>query len=125
MKSVANRLLIVLIVIIIAVVFFNFYTYIFARTVTGVVENVDRVSNNMAIIGAQGMAPKELVFSFAVAIKQADGEIVTASSEDRQWAVVEKGKCAEAKFYPYPPWELDKSGTFHNARLIKLYDCLK
>jgi hypothetical protein len=125
MKSVVNRLLIVLVLIIVAVVFFNFYTYIFARTVSGVVENVDRVSNNMAIIGTQGMPAKELVFSFAVAIKQADGEIVTASSEDRQWAVVEKGKCAEAKFYPYPPWELDKSGTFHNARLIKLYDCPK
>jgi hypothetical protein len=63
------------------------------------------------------------MFSFAIAIRDQKGTIHTASAEDRQWAVVEKGQCVEAKFFPYPPWNLDKSGTFFGARLLKLYDC--
>ncbi len=69
-----------------------------------------------------GAPPKE-VFSFSVAIRdQLTTEIVTGSSEDRQWAVVKEGQCATAKFYPHPPWELDKSGTFHGVRLVALFD---
>lgn len=60
-----------------------------------------------------------------MAIKdETSGEIFTASSEDRQWAAVQgEGLCAEAKFFPYPPWQLDKAGTYHGARLLKLWNC--
>lgn len=125
MKSVATRLFIILILIGGSFGLINFYPYIFVRNVIGVIENIDRVSNPMAIMAGGQMPSKEILFSYAVAIKENNGEIVTASSVDRQWAVAEKGKCAEAKYYPYPPWELDKSGTYYNARLLKLYDCPK
>lgn len=105
--------------------FFNYYPYIFAKTVVGEVTAVERVSTPMTILTQTSTPPPPAqIFSFAIAIKDnTSGEIFTASSEDRQWAAVEKGFCAEAKFFPYPPWQLDKSGTYYGARLLRLYDC--
>jgi hypothetical protein len=100
----------------------NFYSFVFSKTVDGVVENVEKVSPGMAIVGGGPASNKDL-FSFALGIKAKDGEIITGTSEDRQWAIVKVGQCAVAKFYPYPPWDLDKSGTYYNVRLIKLYEC--
>jgi hypothetical protein len=103
----------------------NFYSVVFQRKVIGIVDNVQRVQLNVSLI--QNSGPKSPMsgemFSFSVAIKEPTGEIVTASSEDRQWAVVKPGQCAEAIYYPYPPWDLDKSGTYFKARLIKLSEC--
>lgn len=106
---------------------FNFYSFIFSRKVQGEVVSIERVQVNVSLIqqqGAQSHLNPEL-FSFAVAVKEASGEIVTASAEDRQWAVVQKGQCVVARFYPYPPWNLMKSGTYYNARLDHLSDCSK
>ena len=86
---------------------------------------IDRVIEPSTIVGAGLKIPTAQMFSFAVAIKDSHGEIVTASSEDRQWSVVEKGQCAEALYFPYPPWALDKAGTYYGARLTRLYDCAK
>ena len=101
----------------------HFYSYVFSRKVSGEVIGLDRVIQPSTIVGLNGQVPASQVFSFAVAIKERSGEIVTSSSEDRQWAVVEKGQCAEARFFPSPPWELDKSGTYFGGRLLKLYEC--
>lgn len=102
----------------------NYYGFIFSRKVIGVVERVEKVQINVALMQTNSNeALNPQLYSFAVAIKEASGEIVTASAEDRQWAVVQAGQCAEAVFYPYPPWRLDKAGTFHGARLEKLTDC--
>jgi hypothetical protein len=104
---------------------YHYYSFIFARHVKGEVVGIDRVTQPNTIIGSGGQIPASQVFSFAIAVRDSSGEIVTASSEDRQWAVVEKGQCAEAKYFPYPFWQLDKSGTYFGARLLKLYDCEK
>lgn len=101
----------------------HYYSYIFARHVKGQIVGIDRVTQPTAILNAGATIPASQIFSFAVAIKEPQGEIVTSSSEDRQWAVAEKGQCVEAKFFPYPPWELDKAGTYSGARLLKLYEC--
>jgi len=101
----------------------NYYSYLFSKDVAGEVISIQRVTDVTTVIGNGRAIPEAQLYSFAVAIKVKSGEIMTASSEDRQWAVVEKGKCAEAKFYPYPPWKLDRAGTFHGARLLKLYEC--
>ena len=108
-----------------SVIAVRYYSFVFARHVHGEVVGIDRVTQPTTIIGGAGQLPSSQVFSFAVAIKEPQGEIVTASTEDRQWAVVEKGQCVEAKYFPYPPWELDKSGTYYGARLLKLYECVK
>ena len=98
------------------------YSFVFSKTIVGEIVAVEKVVENMAIIGGRPIDPSQ-VFSFAVAIRQQNGEIVTSSSEDRQWALAQKGQCAEARFYPYPPWDFDKSGTYHNARMTRLFDC--
>lgn len=122
MKKVFKLSFILIALIVLVVVFVNFYSYIFSRRVEGRVEGIKRVNQELAILGG-ATVPASQLFSFAVAIKEPSGEIVTASAEDRQWAVVKEGQCAEAIYYPYPPWQLSKSGTYFGARLIKLYDC--
>ena len=122
-----NKLLITMIVLILlgaasAFIVFRFYSYVFAKTVEGKVVRVEHISPQTAIVGSQA-PPASTLFSYAIAIQTKDGEIHTASSEDRQWAVVEKDQCAVAKFYPYPPWVLDKAGTYYGARLLKLSTC--
>lgn len=99
----------------------KWYSYVFAKSVDGEILKVERVTQPEAIIGSN--VPSAQVFSFAIAIRDKKGEIHTASSEDRQWAVAEKGQCVEAKFYPYAPWQLDKAGTYFGARLMRLYAC--
>lgn len=104
----------------------KYFPFVFSRTVVGEVSGVERVLEASPILTAGSAPPPSQVFSFAVAIREEkSNEIVTASSEDRQWAVVNPGQCAEAKFFPYPPWHLEKSGTYHSARLIRLFDCPK
>lgn len=104
----------------------QYYSYLFSKQVDGEVIAIDRVIQPSTVIGMgngnQGI-PNSQIFSFAIAIRMTDGQIVTSSSEDRQWAVVEKGQCASARFYPYPPWEFEKAGTYYGARLLILHDC--
>lgn len=102
-----------------------YYPYVFAKSVEGEIIKVERVSTPDAIIASGRQIPASQMFSFAVAIRGKDGEIHTASSEDRQWAVAQVGQCARARLFPYPPWQLDKGGTYYGARLEKLYDCPK
>lgn len=105
-------------------VFFNYYSFLFSKTVSGVVLGVERIEMPVAILTQGSQPPSSQVFSFAVAIRdEKTREIFTASSEDRQWAVVIKGQCAEAEFLPYPPWNLSKKGTYFGARLLKLSEC--
>lgn len=129
MKSVVSLikfLVITLVFLGILGAFVYLYPYIFSRTVQGEVLTVERVNLNVALMQGAGGANEKLsseLYSFAIAIKEKSGEIVTSSAEDRQWAAVQSGQCAVAKYYPYPPWVLDKAGTYHKARLLKLFDC--
>ena len=103
----------------------KYYSYVFAKTVHGEILKVERVNQNETIVtGSQGV-PASQIFSFGVSIRDSKGEIHTASSEDRQWSVAQPGQCVEARFLPYPPWDLDKAGTYYNARLVRLSDCPK
>jgi hypothetical protein len=114
-----------LLLLLIGYVCIRWYSYVFAKTVTGEIINVERVPPSSTVISTTGNIPTAQLFSFAIAIKATNGEIFTASTEDRQWAVAQKGQCAEVRFLPYEPWELEKAGTYHGARLLKLMDCPK
>lgn len=105
---------------------YNYYGVLFSKTIKGEIFRVERVNTNVALLSSGAHNPPSQIFSFAVGIReQSTGQIWTASSEDRQWAVVKEGLCAEAEFLPYPPWDLTKRGTYHGARLIRLYECEK
>ncbi|MEK6554809.1 MAG: hypothetical protein AABZ31_06195, partial [Bdellovibrionota bacterium] len=82
-------------VLVVSVVYFVLakWSFVFSKTVTGRIEAIEKFEIPVALIGGQsGSANKEL-FSFAIAIRQEDGQIFTASTEDRQWAAVLKGIC--------------------------------
>ncbi len=121
MKRAMWIFLLLLVVILASFLVVTQYHWVFRKDVAGEILEVERVTTSTAVVGVT--IPSQS-FSFAVAIRtKKDGEIMTASSEDRQWAVAKKGMCVEATVDPYPPWNLDKAGTFYNARLLKLKDC--
>ena len=126
-KKVFASLLAIALLILTVFVLIRFYSFIFAKKITGEVIAIDRVTQATTIVTPStnqinAINPAQL-YSFAVAIKNKQGEIFTSSSEDRQWAIVQKGNCVEAKFFPYPFWELDKGNTYFGARLERLFDC--
>lgn len=96
------------------------YSWVFAKRVRGEIMDVQRVTNPTAILGR---ATEEQIHSYAVLIKADDGKFYTASSDDRQWQVARKGYCVDALLYVYPPWDLEKSGTYFNARLNNIMLC--
>lgn len=119
----------VFIIFILCLGLIQYYPYIFSRTVKGVVVDVQKIEMEGAILSRLSSrstgGDMSFMHSFAIAIKETTGEIVTSSSEDRQWAVVKPGQCVEAKYFPYPPWSLSKSGTYYGARLLMLSECEK
>lgn len=125
LKSIISKLLALVVILTVGFILFEYYPYIFAKKVSGELTAVERLmSPQMAVVTADKAIDQQM-FSFAIGVKDlATGEIFTSSSVDRQWAAAVKGQCAVVKFFPYPPWKLDKDGTYYNARLEKLYDCV-
>ena len=99
----------------------KYYPWVFSKRVKGEIMDVQRVTNPTAIIS--GKVTDAQIHSYSVLIKAEDGKLYTASSEDRQWQVASKGYCVEALLYRYPPWDLEKAGTFFNARIMELKEC--
>lgn len=105
---------------------FNNWGFVFSDTVDGEIIGVERVTPPVAILGSGSPTTATAgLFSFAIAVRDGNGVIHSASSEDRQWAIAKPGFCVTAVFYPYAPWKLNKEGTYSNARLIQLRDCAK
>ena len=101
-------------------IFFANWSFIFKTKVIGEVVASERVAGQFAVLGTAQQPMNPQVFSFSVAIKDRfTGEIHMASSEDRQWAAVTKGNCVIAAYFPYPPWQMEKGNTNHNARLLR------
>lgn len=97
------------------------YSFVFKRKVVGVIVAAEKVTAPIAIVGDSTKSQlNPQIFSFSVGIKdRKTGEIYMTSSEDRQWAAASVGNCVIAAYFPYPPWELSKGGTSHNARLLR------
>ena len=101
-----------------------YYSQIFAKDVQGKILKVERLTQQGAVISTNAAVPEKVYFSFAVAVQDSkDGHIYAAATEDTRWAVVTEGKCADARFFPYPPWHMEKRGTFFGAQLIQMFDC--
>ncbi len=126
LKKILTRIVMFVVLAGLGAGFVIFYSYIFSKHITGEIIAVEKVNIPLAILNPNNLTNANQAFSFAVAIKESGSqEIYTASSEDRQWAAVTKGYCAEIKIFPYPPWNIEKSGTFYGARLLKLFECKK
>lgn len=98
------------------------YSFVFSKVIEGRIIGVERITQPTAVIGST--TPTDALFSFAVAIEdQETKKVYTASSEDRQWGVAKYCARAKVRFYPYPFWNFEKSGTYFNARVEELFDC--
>lgn len=114
--------LVVLLVGILVWVFVINWSFVFKKKIVGEVVAVQKVDTFAVITNSQQPINPQ-AFSFSVAIKDGStNEIHMASSEDRKWAAVQKGNCVVAAFFPYPPWNLTKGSTDHNARLLRNYE---
>lgn len=121
-NSVIKKMVLVLFVAGLLFLLVEYYSYIFSRTVIGRIDNVQRVTGVTAMFGNRPLTDSQL-HMFSVSIRQPNGEMVTAISEDAQWAIARTGLCVKANYYPYPPWNLKQAGTYFNARLLTMVDC--
>lgn len=99
----------------------NNWSWVFAKKIKGRILDVQRVTNPNAIITSR--ASEAQIHSYAVLIQGDDGKLYTASTEDRQWQVAQKGYCVTALLYRYPLWDFERANTFFNARLEQLEIC--
>ena len=97
------------------------YSWLFAKSVEGEIVEVERITEPSALIG--GHLTGSQIHSYAVLIQGKDGVMYTSSADDRQWEVAKKGYCVMATLYRYPPWNLEKGGTYYNARLKQIHRC--
>lgn len=123
MKRILYFGLSVILLVILISIFGNYYSVIFATSVSGRIIGVQKVTEATTVIGTGSPIPSAQLFSFSVAIRSEKGEIYTGSTEDRQWAVAREGMCVRARFFPYPFWDLQKSGTYFNVRMVQMFDC--
>lgn len=97
------------------------WSWVFAKHVHGEIMDVQRVTNPTAIMGR---VSDQQIHSYAILIKDdADGKLYTARSDDQQWQVARRGYCVDALLYVYPPWNLEKSGTYYGARMNQMILC--
>ncbi len=126
LKKLKNILLVVLAAALLFWVFGLNWSFVFKRRIIGEVVSAEKVDSALAVIASGESKVNPQVFSFSVAIKDRfTEEIFMASSEDRQWAAVQAGNCVVAAFFPYPPWNVTKGGTYHNARLLRNFTSCK
>jgi len=118
----AVKLLIGILIVAVAVWFVvDNYSWVFSKRVKGEIINVERVTEQTAILGNR--ATEAQMHTYSILIQGDDGRMYTSSSEDSQWQVAKKGYCVEALLYRYPPWRLSLAGNFFNARLVELSQC--
>lgn len=123
LKSWLKYTFIFVLLFLIVTIYLIYYPYIHQRNVLGPVKGVKQIFETAAIVATSNLDPSSKIYSFAVGVQdKKTSEIVTGSTEDRQWGVVKEGQCVEAAFFPYPPWNLQKSGTYYNVRLKKLFE---
>ena len=88
---------------------FHYYGTIFSKTVDGRVVRLKPVPNENE--------------SYVIAVRDLHGNIFTSIADGPRWALVKPGECAEVRFLPYPPWHVDRIGTYASSLLIKMREC--
>lgn len=88
-----------------------------SETVLAKVVSIDNIQPNFMANQSQA------IFSSAILLQKSNGDLISVTSEDRQWFVIKKDMCVRTKFFKYPFWNFDKSGTYYGARLLKVEPC--
>lgn len=111
------------VIVVLIWMFASNWSFVFKKRIVGIVVKVERVVAPVAIINNAGDPLNKENFSFSIGIKDLQTtEIHVASSEDRRWAAVQPGNCVVAAFFPYPPWNLSRGTSDHNARLLRNFE---
>jgi prepilin-type N-terminal cleavage/methylation domain-containing protein len=93
----------------------------FRKNCIGKVTGISNLNGQVpTVIAGKNSVFSGAAFSFAVEMGVGN-EIVNFSSEDRQFATIEKGDSISVAIFKYPPWVFDKAGTYHGGRLLKKY----
>ena len=88
---------------------FLYYGTIFSKNVDGrVIDLKEVVGENM---------------SYVIAVRDKHGNIFTGPAMGPRWSLVKPGQCAEIRFLPYPPWQVERIGTYASTLLLKMRDC--
>ncbi len=99
------------------------YGWFFAKDLDGRLVSVDYAMPDGVVVGGRETS----IFQASVIMETKDGSYQTFSTDDRQWASLlgdkAAGKCASVRIYPYAPWAISKSGTYHGGRLLAIRDC--
>jgi hypothetical protein len=94
---------------------------LFRKNCLGKVTGISNLNGQVpTVLGKGGNVFSSAAFSFAVEM-DIGNEIINFSSEDRQFATIEKGDSLSVAIFKYPPWEFDKAGTYHGGRLLKKF----
>lgn len=95
------------------------YGYLNSKQVSGDIVSVTSALPDSGIV----VSPGQDAFSAAVLLRMNNSEIVSFSTDDRQWATLRDkkyvGMCVVATVFPYAPWDFGKAGTFHGGRLLR------
>jgi hypothetical protein len=122
-KLIVRRFFYLLVPVLLIWVVASNWSFLFKKRIVGELIAVERVMAPVAILNNSNDPINKENFSFSIAIKDLQTtEIHMASSEDRKWAAVQKGNCVVAAFFPYPPWNISRGTTDHNARLLRNFD---
>jgi prepilin-type N-terminal cleavage/methylation domain-containing protein len=130
MKRKGVTLIEILVVVVIALIFISVVAggcagcggskVFFRKNCIGKVTNISNLSGQVTTIVGKNNVYPGAAFSFAIEMS-ANNEFVNFSSEDRQFATIEKGDSISVAFFKYPPWNMDKAGTYYGGRLLKKY----
>lgn len=125
MKSLKSLIVVLIgafVILLASGLFIQHYSWLFAKRIRGQVIEIESsaVPSTQTTNGSSETAPTTV---FTVLIEASDGKMYTSTTTDEQWKVVRKGYCAQVLLYRYPPWDLERAGTFFNARLRQLYRC--
>ena len=91
------------------------YGLLFAKSIDGQIVALETIQN------FERRHPDDS--GYAVGVQNAAGEIFAAKSLGEEWRIAHKGQCIRAKFFPYPPWDLQNRGTYWGVRVLNLKNC--
>jgi type II secretory pathway component PulJ len=109
------ELFVILAITAIILLFLGIYKLVSRSDYTGTVENIQNLTQTMPNMSNTG--PQ---FSFSIRLNTGT-EIITFSSEDRQFGIIKQGDKIQVATFKYAPWNIGKAGTLYGGRVLKIY----
>jgi prepilin-type N-terminal cleavage/methylation domain-containing protein len=92
------------------------YKLVSKQTYTGTIDTIQNLTPSMALQSRD----QSLTYSFAIDLSTPT-EIISFSSEDRQFGIIKPKDSVTVAVFKYAPWHFSKAGTLYGGRLLKRY----